>query len=53
MAFDNAGAYWIQPDSTTANPYYGAMMLRCGSEREILGERRGPDMPVDPTPQPV
>ena len=37
MAFDNAGAYWIQQDSTTANPYYGAMMLRCGSERAILG----------------
>lgn len=37
MAFDNEGAFWIQQDTTTANPYYGAMMLRCGSEKEILG----------------
>jgi Cu(I)/Ag(I) efflux system membrane fusion protein len=37
MAFDNDGAYWIQQDTTTANPYYGAMMLRCGSQKEILG----------------
>lgn len=32
MAFDNAGAHWLQFDETTANPYYGAMMLRCGGE---------------------
>ena len=38
MAFDNAGAYWIQSNPTTANPYYGDMMLRCGSQKEILGE---------------
>jgi len=37
MAFDNDGAYWIQQGTTTANPYYGAMMLRCGSQKEILG----------------
>ncbi len=37
MAFDNDGAFWIQADTTTANPYYGAMMLRCGSQKEILG----------------
>jgi Cu(I)/Ag(I) efflux system membrane fusion protein len=37
MARDNAGAYWIQPDSTVSNPYYGKAMLGCGDiERELL-----------------
>ena len=36
MAFDDRGAYWIQPGETTANPYYGDMMLRCGSQKEVL-----------------
>ena len=31
MAFDNKGADWIQADQEILNPYYGAMMLRCGS----------------------
>ncbi|MEZ4387868.1 MAG: efflux RND transporter periplasmic adaptor subunit [Candidatus Krumholzibacteriia bacterium] len=38
MAFDNRGADWLQLDPTTANPYYGAMMLRCGSEVARLGD---------------
>lgn len=37
MAFDNAGADWIQLGKTTNNPYYGDMMLRCGSEVATLG----------------
>jgi len=36
MAFDNKGAHWLQKDTTTANPYYGAMMLRCGGEVAML-----------------
>jgi len=36
MAFDNKGANWIQASETTANPYYGAAMLRCGSQEEVL-----------------
>ena len=36
MAFDNTGANWIQSDKTTANPYYGATMLRCGFEKAQL-----------------
>jgi Cu(I)/Ag(I) efflux system membrane fusion protein len=36
MAFDNKGANWIQAGETTANPYYGAGMLRCGSQEEVL-----------------
>ncbi len=41
MAFDNKGAYWIQRDPTTANPYYGSMMLRCGSEVARIGAEEG------------
>ncbi len=35
MAFDNTGADWIQQDPQIANPYFGDMMLRCGSEVSI------------------
>jgi len=39
MAFDGNGGQWIQADKTVANPYYGSMMLRCGSIKEqIAGE---------------
>lgn len=33
MAFDNAGAWWMQRGETIANPYFGAAMLRCGEVR--------------------
>jgi Cu(I)/Ag(I) efflux system membrane fusion protein len=36
MAFDFAGADWLQPTSGITNPYFGAEMLRCGVVR---GER--------------
>ncbi|UCE17559.1 MAG: efflux RND transporter periplasmic adaptor subunit [Gemmatimonadota bacterium] len=35
MAFDGEGASWVQDSKEIANPYYGAMMLRCG---EVKGE---------------
>jgi len=38
MAFDNAGADWIQLGKTTNNPYYGDMMLRCGTEVATMGK---------------
>jgi len=41
MAFESAGADWVQRGETIDNPYFGASMLRCGSiERvfEPLGE---------------
>lgn len=41
MAMDGAGADWIQDHATTANPYYGAMMLRCGSQTAQLGQEKG------------
>ncbi len=37
MAMDGAGAFWLQAGETTANPYYGASMLRCGSQVELTG----------------
>lgn len=37
MAFDNAGAQWIQRSETLANPYYGPAMQRCGDIRATVG----------------
>ncbi|RUO28146.1 efflux RND transporter periplasmic adaptor subunit [Aliidiomarina sedimenti] len=34
MAFDNQGAYWLQPDNRLLNPYFGGSMLRCGDRVE-------------------
>ena len=31
MAFDGAGASWLQVGAEVSNPYYGASMLRCGA----------------------
>jgi Cu(I)/Ag(I) efflux system membrane fusion protein len=36
MAFDNAGADWLQSGESTANPYFGASMFRCGAQEELL-----------------
>jgi Cu(I)/Ag(I) efflux system membrane fusion protein len=33
MAFDNAGAEWLQRGEQIDNPYFGASMLRCGEIR--------------------
>ena len=33
---DPAGADWLQDDDKLLNPYFGAMMLRCGEVREQL-----------------
>ena len=41
MAFDNKGGSWLQSDKTVANPYYGSMMLRCGSiKKQIAGNKQ-------------
>lgn len=34
MAFDNQGAFWLQPDRRLLNPHFGASMLRCGDRVE-------------------
>lgn len=36
MAFNNKGAYWLQNRPGVENPYFGAMMFRCGEEVEKL-----------------
>ncbi|MCA9306250.1 MAG: efflux RND transporter periplasmic adaptor subunit [Phycisphaerales bacterium] len=33
MAFDNAGAQWLQRSAQINNPYFGQSMLRCGEIR--------------------
>lgn len=41
MAFDNTGAYWLQNNDLLANPYFGAAMLRCGEQTEVIGNHDG------------
>jgi Cu(I)/Ag(I) efflux system membrane fusion protein len=39
MAFDDTGASWLQAAGDIANPYFGAMMLRCGAvTREVASK---------------
>ncbi|MCF7958823.1 MAG: efflux RND transporter periplasmic adaptor subunit [Phycisphaerae bacterium] len=38
MAFENTGANWLQADDKTLNPYFGAMMLRCGGVTRVIGQ---------------
>ena len=33
MTFDNTGAEWLQRDDVIHNPYFGAVMPRCGTIR--------------------
>ncbi|RKX46418.1 MAG: efflux transporter periplasmic adaptor subunit [Verrucomicrobia bacterium] len=37
MAFDDAGAIWLQKSSEIINPYFGEMMLKCGEIQEVIG----------------
>jgi Cu(I)/Ag(I) efflux system membrane fusion protein len=39
MAFNNEGGSWLQADKTVSNPYYGSMMLRCGSIQKLISGR--------------
>ena len=41
MAFDFAGAHWLQDHEQIDNPYFGAKMLRCGEVREDFAARGG------------
>jgi len=36
MAFDNKGATWLAASEEINNPYFGAMMLRCGEVQKQL-----------------
>ncbi len=37
MAFDNAGATWLQAGNEVLNPYFGGMMLHCGEIQKTIG----------------
>jgi DNA repair ATPase RecN len=36
MANNNAGAYWLSNEKEIKNPYFGDMMLHCGSVKETI-----------------
>ena len=36
MAFNNTGAFWLAAEEEVNNPYFGDMMLHCGSVQEEL-----------------
>lgn len=40
MAFDNKGATWFQSATELANPYFGAMMLRCGNTQKAWNKEK-------------
>ena len=37
MAFNDAGAIWLQKSEEVLNPYFGDMMLRCGEIQKTFG----------------
>lgn len=37
MAFDHRGARWMQNKQGVENPYFGAVMFRCGVLKQIIG----------------
>jgi hypothetical protein len=36
MANDNTGAFWLSNEKEIKNPYFGKMMLKCGSVKETI-----------------
>jgi Cu(I)/Ag(I) efflux system membrane fusion protein len=40
MAFDNKGAYWLQNNDDTRNPYFGESMLKCIDSVEPLEKKK-------------
>lgn len=38
MAFGNTGGTWLQKSGDLRNPYYGAMMLKCGRQQAVYGK---------------
>lgn len=38
MAFGNTGGTWLQDSPDLRNPYYGAMMLKCGMQQTVYGQ---------------
>ncbi len=42
MAFDGKGGNWLQKEKDVRNPYYGAMMFRCGDVVRTIDGDSGP-----------
>lgn len=38
MAFNNKGAFWLSTEKEIMNPYFGDMMLHCGSIDETISQ---------------
>ena len=38
MAFNNKGGYWLQDNPDILNPYFGDVMLKCGSKTEDVAK---------------
>jgi hypothetical protein len=36
MANGNEGGYWLSNENEIRNPYFGSMMLKCGSVKEVI-----------------
>ena len=36
MANNDKGAYWLSTDETIKNPYFGEMMLKCGTVAAVI-----------------
>ncbi len=41
MAFDKAGAHWLQSGEAIQNPYFGGEMLTCGEIKRVLLDEHG------------
>ncbi len=50
MVDEDRGAYWLSEFEEIKNPYWGAMMLRCGEVRETIREGIPPAEAPDPRP---
>ena len=40
MAFDRKGAFWLQSDEQTRNPYFGSTMLRCAQQVQLIAGKK-------------
>lgn len=40
MAFDNTGGDWISDSKEVRNPYFGSMMLKCGSVKQTFSQKK-------------
>jgi Cu(I)/Ag(I) efflux system membrane fusion protein len=40
MAFNNAGAIWLQQSDKILNPYFGTAMSTCGEIEKTIGAKK-------------